>query len=257
MQTAFDDVGFVLPTYAAKFGFPTTYLVLDLETTGFSPTKDFIIDAGCTLVMNNQIVQQASLLIDWSKAEGVDCQHIQYQLARQQEQYAKAGRPHYYPWERLKREGLHPNDVLVAYIKLIYDHIVRNDSVIVGHGFYRFDRSVLDSHTSRFMNGYTLPWLDNSILDTGLIEKAIQINSPPFPEDTLDDWLDRMDRAGSKVKWNLSGHCVPKYNLAARYNIDTRLMHTAACDCTTIHNLLDTYRQLAEILNGQRQTLSP
>ncbi len=255
MSWEFREEAEVLEALAKQFAFPSTYLVLDCETTGFSKARDFMIDAGWAVVANNQIVHQESLLLDWSRVPNVDHAFIRSQLLRQAEDYRKIGRPHYYPWERLCDEGEDPFEVVHTYAQLIYDHIKNSDSMIVGHGLWRFDREVVDSHTQRFLQGYLLPWKLNSIFDTGLLEKAAQMGRAPHDNETLDEWLRRVNNARSKVKWNLENHCVPKYRLVDRYSVDMRFMHTAGFDCVLIHLLLDTFRQLTEILNGQRKIL--
>ena len=237
-----------------QFVFPDTYLALDTETTGFSRTQDYIIDAGWAVIKDRQIVNQESLLIDWSKLDGVNCSVIQQKLIKQAEDYAEMGRPHYYPWERLKDEGEHPLDVLYAYASLIYEHVIRDDSIIVGHGFWKFDREMIDSHTFRFLKGWKAPWKHNSIFDTGLTEKALQMNRPPTEVETLDDWLRKIN--GSRMKgvyWSMDRHCEPKYQLSRRFDgVDMSQMHTAGFDCTLIHHLLETFRQLFEVIHGQR-----
>lgn len=254
MTWDFREESEVLELLSQQFEFPDTYLVLDTETSGFSKSKDVIVDAGWAVVKDRKVVHHASLLLDWSRMP-VDHDYIRYQLQRQAEDYAKVGRPHYYSWERLCAEGEHPLEVLHAYSSLIYDHINNSDSMIVGHGLWRFDREVINSHTQRFLQGYLLPWRMHSIFDTGLLEKAAQTGRAPYTTETLDEWLRRVNNANAKVKWNMESHCVPKYRLVERYKVDMRLMHTAGFDCVLIHYLLDTYRQLTEILNGQRQIL--
>lgn len=255
MSWEFREEAEVLEALARYFRFPTTYLVLDTETTGFSKTDDFLVDVGWAVVQNGRIVNHTNLLLDWSKLPGIDHNFIRNRLLYQAEQYRQQGRPHYYSWERLCAEGHHPLEVIHSYAHLIYEHITRGDSMLVGHGFWRFDRDVIDSHTTQFLNGYLLPWKMNSIFDTGLLEKAAQINSPPRSGETLDEWQRRVDRAGSKVKWNMERHCVPKYRLVERYNVDMRAMHTAGFDCLMIHLLFDTYKQLTEILSGTKTQL--
>ena len=255
MSWVFRDEAQVLECLSQRFAFPRRYLVLDVETTGFSKTNDFIIDAGWAVVNDNKIVHHESLLLDWSRLPGINHGFIKNQLLRQADEYAKKGRPHHYPWERLCDEGEHPLEVLHAYAQLIYDHIMHGHSMIIGHALWRFDREMIDNHTQQFFNGYLLPWQMHSIMDTGLLEKAAQTGRPPYESETLDDWLRRVDHAYSKVKWNLESHCVPKYNLVERYGVDMQMMHTAGFDCILIHYLMDTFRQLTEILNGQRQVL--
>lgn len=250
----FQEEAAVLAAIDNRFKFPSTYLVLDTETTGFSRSKDFMVDAGWAVVIDNQIVNNTSLLLNWSLMPNVDHDFIKSQLRKQAFDYAKIGRPYYYSWERLCDEGVHPLEVIHAYSTLIYDHIQNDSSMIVGHGLWRFDRDVIDSHTQRFLGGYLLPWQMHSIMDTGIIEKAVQTDRTPWVGDTLDEWLRRTNNAFLKAKWNLEGHCVPKYRLVERYNIDMRFMHTAGFDCVLTSHLLDTYRQLMETFRGQTRT---
>jgi len=254
MTWEFREEAEVLEALSKQFAFPSTYLVLDCETTGFSKARDFMVDAGWAVVKDNQIVHREGLLLDWSRVN-VDHGFIQSQLRRQARQYAEVGRPHYYSWERLCDEGENPFEVVHVYAQLIYDHIKHPDSMIVGHGLWRFDREVIDSHTQRFLQGYLLPWQLNSIFDTGLLEKAAQMGRAPYENETLDEWLRRVNNANARVKWNLENHCVPKYRLVERYGVDMALMHTAGFDCVLIRHLLDTLRQLTEILNGQKTRL--
>ena len=255
MSWEFREEAEALRALSSQFEFPSTYLVLDCETTGFSKARDFMVEAGWSVVKDNRIVHTTGLLLDWSRVPYVDHNFIKSQLLRQATEYGRMGRPHYYSWERLCDEGEHPLEVIHTYSTLIYEHIKNASSMIVGHGLWRFDREVIDSHTQRFLQGYLLPWKMNTIFDTGLLEKAAQMNSPPWEGETLDEWLRRVNNSNSRVKWNLEAHCVPKYRLVERYNVDMRLMHTAGFDCVLIHYLLDTFRQLTEILNGQKSHL--
>lgn len=241
----------VLTALGQLAAFPDDYLVTDVETTGYSFNNDYVIDIGWAVVRGGKIVHNEGLLLDWRKHPHADVSFIQNQLRRQAEDYAKQGRPHYYPWERLCDEGISPLEALHAYATLIWEYINRGEQ-IVGHGFWRFDRKMVDSHTQRFLKGYLLPWRQNSIMDTGLMEKAMQMNRPPWPGETLDEWNKRINNANAKgVKWNLETHCVPKYRLAERNGLNMSLIHTGGFDCVLIHHLLQTLRHLAGVLNGQ------
>jgi len=245
----------VLDVLGNQFAFPDNYFVTDVETCGFSFARDFIVDVGWAVVRNRRLENQENLLLNWSAYPHVDHYYIQQQLRRVEQQYREIGRPFYYPWERLCDEGEPPLEVLHAYTTLIYEHIKR-DGQLVGHGLWRFDRKMIDSHTQRFLQGYLLPWRLNSIFDTGLLEKAAQMGRPPYDTETLDEWSTRINNANAKgVKWNLEAHCVPKYHLVERLGVDMALMHTAGFDCELIHYLLETYRQLTEILRGEKSEI--
>lgn len=236
--------------------FPSSYLVVDLETTGFSPDNDYIIDVGWAVVRDNEIKEQSGLLLDWRKVPGASTDYIQDALRKQEIAYAQKGRPHYYPWERLCDEGEDPIEVLHGLATLVYAYVHNHHSWIVGHGFWRFDRSFLNSHWKEYLEGYEMPWTPDSIFDTGLFEKAMLLGDQPWNADSLDAWFNRIDNVRAKgVKWNLETHCVSKYQMLERYNLDMSLMHTAAFDCVLIGHLLDTFRQLGEIVKGTRSQL--
>lgn len=231
--------------------FPCDYFVTDVETTGYSFKNDYIIDIGWSVVRDGQIAHNEGLLLDWTKCPGADIPFIRRQLQRQAADYAKIGRPHYYPFERLCDEGTDPVEAIHAYATLLHGYISRGEQV-VGHGLWRFDRKMIDSHTQRFLKGYLLPWRQCSILDTGLMEKAMQMNRAPWRGETLDEWNKRINNANVKgVKWSLESHCVPRYRLAERFGLDMQLMHTGGFDCVLIHYLLQTFAQLSKVLNGQ------
>lgn len=227
---------------ATQYGFPRNFLVLDLETSGFSPDKDVIVDYGWAVVRDNVVVHRGSALVNWSIAAEAD--QIRNKLAYQAAEYAKKGLPHYYPWERLCDEGGHPEEIIYRYTKLIYDHL-QAGGVIVGHGFH-FDQRFINAHTDWLLQGYQLSWGDNAIWDTGLIEKAAQMNRPPFTNEPLSEWLLRVRNAWAKVKYSLSGHCIPKYNLADKCQLDMTKAHTAEADCLATFHLIRTYAEIAE-----------
>lgn len=255
MTWEFRNESEVLELFSRAFTLPTTYLVLDCETTGFSREQDYIIDVGWLAVQNNVIVDGGSCMLDWSRVS-VDHGYIQSQLLRQATEYGRVGRRHQYPYERLCREGEEPLQVLHEYVTRIYNYIAQKAGVIIGHGFWNFDREMLNAHTQRYFDGYVLPWQPNSIFDTGLLEKAAQSLIYPYAGETLDTWYHRVDDNHIRVKYNLESHCVPKYRLVERYSVSADDMHTAACDCKLIYCLYDTYRQFTEILNGTRETLT-
>ena len=255
MTWEFRNESEVLELFSRAFNLPETYLVLDCETTGFSREQDYIIDVGWLVVRNHAIIESGSSMLDWSQAD-VDHNYIQSQLMRQATEYGRMGRRHQYPFERLQREGKDPLAVLHEYAMRIYTHITQDAGVIVGHGFWNFDREMLNAHTSRYLDGYVLPWQPNSIFDTGLLEKAAQALIYPYAGETMDTWYARVNDNHIPVKYNLETHCVSKYRLVERYGVSADAMHTAACDCQLIYCLYDTYRQFTEILNGNREALA-
>jgi len=254
MTWEFRNEAEVLELCSRTFSFPDSYAIIDCETTGFSREDDLIIDVGWMVVKENAVLHECSMLLDWSQHD-VDHAFLKDQLLRQATEYGRAGRQHHYSWERLCSEGLPPMEVLQAFAMFIYDYINKPGSMVIGHGFWNFDREMIDAHTNKFMGGYVLPWQPDSIFDTGLLEKAAQSLVFPYAGETLDMWYTRINAHHIRVKYNLEGHCVPKYHLIERYGADLAGMHTAACDCRLIYCLYDTYKQLTEVLNGARPAL--
>ena len=234
---------------------PDNYFVADVETCGFSFDRDYIVEVGWAVIRDRTIRDNNGLLLDWTRHPGVDQDYLRSQLDKLQERFAGEGRTWYYPYERLRDEGVPPIEALHTYITLMYEYIAANEA-IVGHGLYRFDRRMIDAHAQRFLQGYQLPWRQNTIIDTGLIEKAAQLVRNPWPAETLDEWMRRLNNASAAgVKWNLA-MCAQKYRLAERYNLDMRHAHIGGFDCRLTHHLLETFRELMEILCGQRTELS-
>lgn len=245
----------ILEQLGREDAFPSDYTVLDTETNGFSHNYNVIVDMSWAIVRNNKIVQSDSLLLNWALFPHIDHQQIQQHLLRLEEEYRKDGRPFYYQWERLCREGIHPVEATEVYAKIIDTTISRGEHLL-GHGLWNFDTRMINAATRRCLNGYELPWRENSIIDTGLTEKAIQIGSAPWPTESLHTWYKRVCYTRAKgVQYSLIPHCVPKYHLDKRYGLDMKLAHMGQFDCTLIHCLQNTYKQLVEILNGSRTSL--
>ena len=57
------------PWFTEKYGhhFPSTYMCVDTEFTGFDADKDIIVDMGHVIVEDGRIVDERSVLIDWTK----------------------------------------------------------------------------------------------------------------------------------------------------------------------------------------------
>lgn len=234
-----------LTTILQHYQMPRTYLVLDTETSGFSFDRDVIVDVGWVIVEHGVLKCQQNRLLDWSRMPGANCDYIRSQLDKQAVQYAQIGRPHYYSWDRLCTEGEDPRAVLYDYANLIYAAIEQRVA-LVGHGLWWFDRKMIDSHTFEYLQSYYLPWQYGAVIDTGLIEKAIQLGVSPEPAEPLADWLRRVDNCYAKgVKWSMESHCVEKYQLYAASGMSPHLLHTAGFDCLLIHTLFQTYQRLA------------
>lgn len=224
---------------------PDNYCVADLETCGFSPERDLIIEVGIGHVVNRQLVSRQCAVLDWTRYEGIDQDYLASQLERIRVEYEKKGRSWRYNMDVLKAEGHDPIQVLHTYVMEMYKAIT-GDEMIVGHGFH-FDRRMIDAHARRFLNGYQLPWHDEAIFDSGLIVKGSQIGKLPWPGESREAWFNRIRAAQVKgVMWALDGYCVERYELVQRYGIDVQQAHSAGYDVMLCHLMVETFRHLLE-----------
>src|SRR4051812_46423786 len=62
----FREVGDIWNGWSPSLRLPSNYLVFDLETTGFDPNQDLIVEVGWAIVQDRQIVDYAGMLLDWT-----------------------------------------------------------------------------------------------------------------------------------------------------------------------------------------------
>lgn len=225
--------------------YPDDYLVIDLETTGGSFTKDLIVDVGWAIVRGRKIVDQGGVMINWRGHPAVDWSWVVEQMDKTAYHMGQSGRRYCYTPHLLEQHGQEPTYVLGQFAALL-DEAIQRQEFIVGHNAYRFERGMLDGNLHRFLNGYKLRWHPNAVFDTGLVEKAAQQGRLPWLGDTLDKWSTRAAAPPWNVKWSLEEHCIPKYRICERYGIDRAGSHTAEGDCPPCHFLFETYRDISE-----------
>jgi len=228
--------------------FPENYFIFDLETCGFSPRKDLIVEVGWAVVRDRQIVNCEGMLLDWTRMPWVDQHWLRNQLLRVERAYTEKGRAWNIPYERLADEGVEPLEGLAVMGQLLHESVL-DDEWIVGHNAWGFDRRMIDGATSRFLK-LKIPWKPGAIFDTGLMEKAAQLHRPQQPGESRDEWYGRVSANRASIQWNLDGHCVQKYKLVERFNLDLSEMHQAGFDCIFTHCLFETFRQIAEAYDG-------
>lgn len=229
-------------------GIPRDYFLLDIETLGYGPQVP-IVQIGWGVVNNTRLCNVESLLLNWSDPHyGLDLNWVQSQIKRIAMDMAKTGKRYCTTYERMCDEGIDPIEAIGAF-KTLIDTYIGEGQIIVGHNAWMFDRKRIDHHCEQFFDSKP-QWGPNTIFDTGMVEKAAQMNRPPHRGETLDEWYQRIYGGASKIKWNLENHCVTKYRLAERFGVDPSLAHDAGHDCRLTYCLFETYRQIAETLRG-------
>lgn len=225
--------------------YPDDYLFLDVETTGKDFGLDLITEVGWAIVRGRRVIDYGGQLLNWQALLPPEqwawvCDRLEECNAAM----AAKSRPTHITPERLVAEGVSPIHALATYADILQGAIEYGD-LLVGHNAWFFDRQMVDSNLLRFC-GRRLPWHANAIFDTGLVERASQMNRLPWLGDTLDKWQARAAAYPYNTQWNLDVHCVRKYQLAERFNLDLSQLHRAGFDCVVGHLLFETYREIGE-----------
>jgi hypothetical protein len=240
-----------LKSLVRVFPLPRDYLVVDIETSGFSKNNDLIVAASWGNVKDDKPGDAGYVILNWFKTLCVDHERLRAQLMRIEREFAKNGRQWHYPASRLEAEGIDPFQGLNQLIRVLHNAMASRLK-IVGHNICAFDGPFIDQAIERFIPNYTLPCPDDGLYDTALIEKAMITGKAPWAGESLADWQQRV--SGVFVKrgqtYSLSNHCVPKYQLAERFGLDMLAAHRPEMDTLMTHHLFETYRVLAEAPNG-------
>ena len=227
----------------APFSLPPVYAVIDVETTGFSYDTDLIWSAGWAVIDSGAVVDGGEVILNWLQDEDIDAPWLTSQIMRQQTEMAAAGRKCKLSLERLAT-GDPPKDGLQRCLRAVRG-LLSAESTIAGHNLWRFDRYMLNAHAARFCDhDGALPWDCKRVVDTGLIEKALQADLSPWRGESREAWYRRVYDTRVRVRWSLEPHCVDKYDLARRFDLNMAEAHGSQFDCVLTHALLETYREI-------------
>ena len=243
------DVVGALPT---RCRLPDSYLIFDIETTGFSRDYDLIVEAGWAITHNRQVIDSGGIILDWTRYMPNDWKFQNWfseRLRKLEDAFIQQGRSYTLTLDRIKAEGVDPLRGLYDYSCLLNEYVSKT-RFLAGHGIVKFDCPMLNANFYRYL-GYELQWGNCWLWDTGLIEKAVQANVVPYSYELLPDWYKRVEHTFCKAKWNLDKHCAEKYQLASRFQLDMSQAHRAGFDCTLNYALCETYRQIGETVYGQ------
>lgn len=202
---------------------PENYMVVDLETTGFSPT----INYAC----------QYAMLQD-----GAASSFLLYRPHR--EIHPKAVEVNGLSESILKANGMAPELILPGvYARLNAWKAAGN--YFIGHNMFFDENFLIEDGRQYGFTGY-----GDNVIDTGLIVKAIHAKKLPFDYENIRLFLSRVKDTFVKGKWNLWDYCYPTFKLD-RY-ISKKGAHGAGHDCRAteilLHELLGDWKNV----NSQR-----
>ena len=235
---------------------PSDYYCFDLETTGFSfnfgkeakddedSNDDLIVEIGHCSVEGTYAKYYESKVLNWFESEHIEDAWLEWKLERCYQNMRKAGRDCHMSAERMRDEGESPVEVLDYYHGLLSEARA-SGKLFVGHNLAVFDSRVLADATEEWL-GKRFEIGRDEVLDTGAIEKAATCGMDPWPEEGMMDYFQRvLDRPAPGVPWHLE-HCINKYGLAKKYDLDMSSAHTAGFDAMLCHLLMEEYRGISE-----------
>lgn len=227
-------------------GFPDDYLTIDVESSGPCTSKDLVIQVGWCKVVNRKPVENTGIVLNWDRSPFVDTRWLRRRMD-DTAKYMAEHRGKVYPWSYdVLKEGDPPVAALTSFLDRLSE-ARENNLLIVAHNGISFDLPVLVNHFRRFLKIH-YQFHPDEVWDTGAMEKASQISEYLCQGEMAGDFAYRLVLRSNDygVRWSLHDHCVPKYGLDERYELNMEKSHTAPFDAYLTHLLFEEYRTLAE-----------
>lgn len=210
---------------------PTSYLVIDIETSGFPGSKNpndteaCVVQFGYAAVRDKELVQREAHYL--KHPPGTMQPDAERLTGITDEMLATGEEPHKFYTKMAK----------------LYKLYADNKLPIVGHNLINFDVPFIGAD----MNRFDIPQLfdKNLLVDTGMLYKASRLGMAPCEDETLLQFFQRVGETRSRVKWNLS-HAIQRLQIDKKYDLDLTAAHDAGYDCYMTHLLLEELRLLAE-----------
>lgn len=246
--------------FKSQYGgeWPGHYLAYDVETTGFKRDKDLVVEVGHCLVEDNALVDQLSVVVDWSQCADVDQDWLRWKLNYTRDEMAKDGKKYGMTYARLQEEGIAPAKALGLYAAL-FDTLRESNFVFASHG--AFDEAMLAYSFSRagLNEKFSLP--DARVFDTSAIEKGGQLlqrkDISPYSGESARAYFKRLSHMRANgVHSSLDTHCAQKYHWAEK-GLDMSKAHTAGFDAYLVHLLMQEVRSITSIDSGPAPLASP
>lgn len=224
-------------------GWPSSYLAIDVETSGLDAAKDVILEWGYCRVENGRTVEQRSTFLDWRNHAVVPFWYIQQRVSRLAQEFAEAGKPYTRTLARLNAEGL-PADAVLREMDRVLSDAHKTNTVMVAHNG-TFDERMIAANLAGFRISAGFSFRPNGWVDTAAAEKASQISIPPRNDESLNSYWRRVSSVRAKgIKSSLDTHCFQKYGFDTNYGLSKANMHSAGMDAYCCHLLMEEFRKL-------------
>lgn len=217
---------------------PRTYLVLDIETTGFLPSRDKLLQIGFLLCANDKVLGNSSLFVRQSDdvLNAYDAgSYVQKKIAEGNSGYVKSA--------DVRKYGIDQEHALRA----VADAWIRlstlyPQAVLVGHNLIRFDATWFDEYFKQY--GIDLQFPRERMIDTGALVKAGKLKCLPLRGEDLSSFFLRTHNIIAKgVFWRLE---LAHRELCPAGTVDLSMAHDASADCLMTHQVWQALRNQME-----------
>ncbi len=205
----------------------------DIETTGFSPTEDLIVEMGHCLEDGGKIVDRASVRLNWYAVPQIDHAWLDLRLVEVRTAIEEqTGRPWSITPEALKA-GIHPEKAFQFY-RDFFTELESGGVTLVWHAGCTFDRRMIAAAYEECF-GKPLIYPQNMTLDTRVLARAMQEfgNEKLWPKvgESVDVHAQRLMGGRGQARTKLS-HCFDHFELAelAGDELDMEQLHTSEYD---------------------------
>lgn len=205
--------------------FPDTYMVIDLETTGFSPRSDYITQFALAVIRERKLASNVSFLLQIP--EGSMNKKASEVTGITEEMCQEHGMP--------RPEAMHNIYATLSNWRNVCQ------GVFVGHNASKFDIPFLEAAFKRHSIDFL--FRDHEIVDTGAMVKSMQMGTWPLPTETLRGFMNRMLNVyATGVYWSLDRFCLDRFKLRERLEKEGLKSHDAGADCVVTHWVLEALR---------------
>lgn len=219
-------------------GWPSDYLVIDIETDSFGPKTIPLQVAWLQIRDRNPVPSESgSRILDWTRGASFDFMtYLKGRIDKTREMMEAKGLQYRFSMESIARDGIDPESAMLALHNAIWT-TAQNNNFLVGYNHIQFDLPIIKRNLPESRRECVLK--SSMILDLGTIEKARVHNLIPLRGHTLPVWHELVRCNGNKGKSNLD-------NARIVYGIDcdASKAHDAGQDCYDTHLLLEAMRPL-------------
>jgi len=210
---------------------PDSYLVIDVETSGFTGSINPNSRPACA-------VQFGVAAVRGRKITSRDAQCIRRPLGTMQPAATNANRI----TDAMLVDGTLPEIFYPRLINLL-ETFRRDRCPFVGHNIVGFDREFINMDIAQ--NGFNFEIEPHEVVDTGLIYKASRMCVEPRADELLSHFFKRIAATRSSIKWNLA-LTMRELHLDTRFSLNLDDAHDAGFDCYMTHLLFEELRQLSD-----------